>query len=271
MQLRSILADQRGRDSLISAGTGSGKTLPIALCTLLDDPAKKKVTIVVSPLKRLQESQANEFTTRFGIRAVVINEDTPRDSTWWSVSHLFITYSTRIYLYIYRKTYSPLNAALKSMHNSSSSPWNSFFEPPRDISLEWLFYCDSPPSSLIFLGSVSMRLTRFILLVSLCMVYLCFGLPGEKFTSSKHLFGRPYPGISSWQLFRHTFWTWSRKNCSSQVTTMSMLLPIVQTSFTPPIKLRTVSRMFTTTSAFFNCRSTLALSLMFSFFSMTRN
>jgi len=62
MQLRSILADQRGRDSLISAGTGSGKTLPIALCTLLDDPTKKKVTIVVSPLKRLQKSQANEFT-----------------------------------------------------------------------------------------------------------------------------------------------------------------------------------------------------------------
>ncbi|KDR79157.1 hypothetical protein GALMADRAFT_63303 [Galerina marginata CBS 339.88] len=84
MQLRSILADQRGRDSLISAGTGSGKTLPIALCTLLDDPAKKKVTIVVSPLKRLQKSQANEFTARFGIHAVAINEDTPRDSTWWS-------------------------------------------------------------------------------------------------------------------------------------------------------------------------------------------
>ena len=59
MQLRSILADQRGRDNLISAGTGSGKTFPIALCTLLDDPAKKKVTIVVSPLKQLQKSQAN--------------------------------------------------------------------------------------------------------------------------------------------------------------------------------------------------------------------
>ena len=86
MQLRSILADQRGRDSLISAGTGSGKTLPIALCTLLDDPAKQKVTIVIPPLKRLQKSQVNEFKTRFGIRAVAINEDTPRDSTWWSVS-----------------------------------------------------------------------------------------------------------------------------------------------------------------------------------------
>ena len=204
MQLRSILADQRGRDSLISAGTGSGKTLPIALCTLLDDPAKKKVTIVVSPLKRLQKSQANEFTTRFGIRAVAINEDTPRDPTWWSVSRLFMTYSTRIYSYIYRKIYSPLNAA-KRTRNSSSSPLNSFFEHPRDISLEWLFYCDSLPFNLSFLGSVSMRLTRSILLDSLCMVYLRFGLPGENFPSSKHLFGRPYPGISSRQLFRHIF------------------------------------------------------------------
>jgi len=43
MQLRSILADQQGWDSSISAGTGSGKTLPITLCTLLDDPAKKRL------------------------------------------------------------------------------------------------------------------------------------------------------------------------------------------------------------------------------------
>ena len=35
--------DQRVRDSLVSTGTGSGKTLPIAICTLLDDPAKKKL------------------------------------------------------------------------------------------------------------------------------------------------------------------------------------------------------------------------------------
>ena len=104
MQFRSILADQRGRDSLISAGTGSGKTLPIALCTLLDDPAKKNVTIVVSPLKRLQKSQANEFMTRFGIRAVAINEDTPRDSIWWSVSHMSICFThayTHIFLFFH--------------------------------------------------------------------------------------------------------------------------------------------------------------------------
>ena len=85
MQLCSIVADQQVWDSLVSAGTGSGKTLPIAICTLLDDPAKKKVTIIISPLKRLQKIQVAAFK-QFGIHAVTINEDTPQESTWWLVS-----------------------------------------------------------------------------------------------------------------------------------------------------------------------------------------
>ena len=152
------------------------------------------------------KSQANEFTTCFGIHAIAINEDMPQDSTWWSVRCLFMTYSMHIYLYIERKTYSPLNLmALKCTHNSSLSLLNSFFEHLRDISLEWPFYCNSLPSSLLFLGSVLMRLTRFILLDLLCMVYLHFSLPGENFLSSKHLFSHPYPGISSQQFFHHIF------------------------------------------------------------------
>ena len=148
------------------------KTLPITLCTLLDNPVKKKVTIVVSPLKWLQKSQANEFTTCFGICAVAINEDMPQNSTWWSISHLFMTYITCIYSYIYRKTYSPLNA-MKCTCNSSSSLLNSFFKHLRDISLKWPFYCNSLPSSLSFLGSVSMRLTCFILLLHhWCQVHI---------------------------------------------------------------------------------------------------
>ena len=123
-------------------------------------------------------------------------------------------YSTHIYLYIEMKTYSPINfMVLKCMCNSSSL--NSFFEHPRDISLKWLFYCDSLPFSLSFIGSVLMRLTHFILLDSLCMVYLHFGFPGEKFPSSKHLFGHPYPGISSWQLFHHILYhfEWFSQGC----------------------------------------------------------
>ncbi|KAF8873904.1 hypothetical protein CPB84DRAFT_1690523 [Gymnopilus junonius] len=54
MQLKVILADWKGRDALVAAGTGSGKTLPIALCILLDDPSANLLTITISPLKCLQ-------------------------------------------------------------------------------------------------------------------------------------------------------------------------------------------------------------------------
>ncbi|KAF8908602.1 hypothetical protein CPB84DRAFT_1725038 [Gymnopilus junonius] len=85
MQLRAVLADFNGLDSLISAGTGSGKTLPTALKILLDNPADHLTTITLSPLKRLQVTQENDFNSRYNICTVVINEDTPRDEAWWDV------------------------------------------------------------------------------------------------------------------------------------------------------------------------------------------
>jgi len=48
MQLRAVLADFHGLDSLISAGTGSGKTLPTALKILLDNPADDLITITLT-------------------------------------------------------------------------------------------------------------------------------------------------------------------------------------------------------------------------------
>jgi ATP-dependent helicase YprA (DUF1998 family) len=57
IQLRSCLATSNGQDSLLYAGTGSGKTLPIALNILLEDLEKNYVTITISPLKRLQITQ----------------------------------------------------------------------------------------------------------------------------------------------------------------------------------------------------------------------
>lgn len=86
MQLRAVLADRHCFDCLIAAGTGSGKTLPTALKILLDDPAAALTTITLSPLKRLQVTQENDFNSRYGINTVVINEDTPRDDAWWDVS-----------------------------------------------------------------------------------------------------------------------------------------------------------------------------------------
>jgi hypothetical protein len=94
MQLRSVLSDHHVFDCLIAAGTGSGKTLPTALKILLDDPASSLTTITLSPLKRLQVTQENDFNSKYGIKTVVINEDTPRDDTWWEVSSIFFHLSS---------------------------------------------------------------------------------------------------------------------------------------------------------------------------------
>ncbi|KAG6805127.1 hypothetical protein H0H92_000586, partial [Tricholoma furcatifolium] len=66
-QLEAFLATYHGRDSLISASTGSGKTLIIVLCLLMDDPANHHISITISPLKRLQVTQAEDFNMRYHI------------------------------------------------------------------------------------------------------------------------------------------------------------------------------------------------------------
>ena len=53
-QLDAAEAILLGLDSVVIAGTGSGKTIPFMLPLLLD---KKKKIIVISPLKVLQEDQ----------------------------------------------------------------------------------------------------------------------------------------------------------------------------------------------------------------------
>jgi hypothetical protein len=63
MQLKAVLSDYHGKDTLVSAGTGSGKTLPIALNVLLDDPDKDLITLTLSPLKRLQMTQESDFNS----------------------------------------------------------------------------------------------------------------------------------------------------------------------------------------------------------------
>ncbi|KAF9044154.1 hypothetical protein BJ165DRAFT_183243 [Panaeolus papilionaceus] len=89
MQLRTMVAEIfHKNDVLVSAGTGSGKTLPVALAVLLQDPDDHRITITVSPLKRLQSTQANEFIKRYGIQTVVVNDTTSREDFWWN-AHVF--------------------------------------------------------------------------------------------------------------------------------------------------------------------------------------
>ncbi|KIM91510.1 hypothetical protein PILCRDRAFT_677 [Piloderma croceum F 1598] len=78
-QLEAILRPLDGHNTVVSSATGSGKTMIMILLLLLH-PMEHLILIV--PLKRLQQAQLNAFTS-FGIRFVIVNEDTPDDAELW--------------------------------------------------------------------------------------------------------------------------------------------------------------------------------------------
>ncbi|KAF8589577.1 hypothetical protein K439DRAFT_1612591 [Ramaria rubella] len=74
-----MIALIKGRDVILSAGTGSGKTLTFIL-PLIADPGA--VGITISPLKRLQNTHALDLS-KLGIQMATINQDTPNDLQFW--------------------------------------------------------------------------------------------------------------------------------------------------------------------------------------------
>jgi len=74
-QLATTLDILAGRDTILNASTGAGKTMLIVLPMLLRPGS---ISITVSPLKRLMTSQAAELG-RYGLRAAIVNEDTSHD------------------------------------------------------------------------------------------------------------------------------------------------------------------------------------------------
>jgi superfamily II DNA/RNA helicase len=80
-QLRAIISTMSGQDSLIDVGTGNGKTLCMIIPCLL---SPKTISVVISPLKRLQAVQVLEFE-RYHVKTLAINEDTPNDPELWKV------------------------------------------------------------------------------------------------------------------------------------------------------------------------------------------
>ena len=81
-QLTATISLMSGQDTLVDVGTGYGKTLCMIIPCLLDSPGS--ISIIISPLKRLQAVQVLEFE-RYGINTVAINEDTPNDPELWKV------------------------------------------------------------------------------------------------------------------------------------------------------------------------------------------
>jgi hypothetical protein len=81
-QLRASIAAIKKHDCIVDVGTGYGKTL----CTILPHLLLPfSISVVVSPLKRLQVLQVDEFR-RWGLSTIAINEDTPDTEEVWNVS-----------------------------------------------------------------------------------------------------------------------------------------------------------------------------------------
>ncbi|KAG6848143.1 hypothetical protein H0H93_002999 [Arthromyces matolae] len=78
-QIQAAIAIQKGRDILVRAGTGYGKTLAMILPALLNP---ERVVITISPLRLIQQNHLQEFT-KYGVPTLVVNKDTPKDSTLW--------------------------------------------------------------------------------------------------------------------------------------------------------------------------------------------
>ncbi|KAJ7690513.1 P-loop containing nucleoside triphosphate hydrolase protein, partial [Mycena rosella] len=79
-QIHLIIRILRGYDSIFLAGTGYGKSLIFEAVAVLG--GKKKVTIIVCPLKALEADQVKQATEK-GISAILINEDNTNDLAVW--------------------------------------------------------------------------------------------------------------------------------------------------------------------------------------------
>ena len=81
-QLRVIISTMSGQDSLVDVGTGNDKTLCMIIPCLL---SPKTISIIISPLKRLQAVQVLEFERYHFKTVAAINKDTPYDPELWKV------------------------------------------------------------------------------------------------------------------------------------------------------------------------------------------
>ena len=73
-QLQATIALMLGQDCLVDVGTGYGETLCMILPCLL---SHKRISIIVSPLKRLQVVQVLEFE-RYGIKTLQVTQNSGR-------------------------------------------------------------------------------------------------------------------------------------------------------------------------------------------------
>ncbi|KAL1695084.1 P-loop containing nucleoside triphosphate hydrolase protein, partial [Schizophyllum commune] len=80
-QLATAFSILSGKDTFLYAGTGFGKTLAAILHVYLE--RRNGITIIVTPLTRIQASHASSIESVYGFRVLVVNEQTTRDKGFW--------------------------------------------------------------------------------------------------------------------------------------------------------------------------------------------
>ncbi|KAJ7443986.1 hypothetical protein FB451DRAFT_1434779 [Mycena latifolia] len=94
LQLQAGIAAANGKECFVIARTGWGKTLCITIPILL---SPDRVSITISPLKRLQMMQVSDFLKKFSIVTVASNEDTPNCPVLWAVARVAVDECHNIY------------------------------------------------------------------------------------------------------------------------------------------------------------------------------
>ncbi|KAJ7290568.1 hypothetical protein C8J57DRAFT_1493277 [Mycena rebaudengoi] len=79
-QVHPVIHILRGFNLIFLAGTGYGKSLIFEAVTVLG--GKKKVTLVICPLKALEADQVKQAREK-GLKAILINEDNTKDPDVW--------------------------------------------------------------------------------------------------------------------------------------------------------------------------------------------
>ncbi|EIW79388.1 hypothetical protein CONPUDRAFT_156065 [Coniophora puteana RWD-64-598 SS2] len=90
-QLEALVNVLAGKNVIVRAGTGYGKTLAMILPILFGNSSK--IALTISPLKLLQNSHVDEFNN-YGISTIQINQDTLDDKELWKVHTSLISASS---------------------------------------------------------------------------------------------------------------------------------------------------------------------------------
>lgn len=217
MQLKAILSDYHKKDTLVSTGTDSGKTLPIALNVLLDDLDKDLITLTLSPLKQLQMTQESDFDSQYRyLQLWLMKTHHERTCGGMWVFLICLMYSALI-SHAWKENIWNLKTCTLGALSCLSWLWNNFLSLRRDISLVLLYSSRICNFKSTLCVSLSMKHPISTWLVCCTMDLTPFIWHGVVWTSWRHAFIGVCNGHFYLPPSHHIYTWWSRINYWDQV------------------------------------------------------